>query len=130
MKKKRRKPNKDNPNSRYWKGKADDLWGSYIRGVGSCEVCGKTTALNAHHIISRTRLRFRHDRSNGVCLCVRCHVFDASISPHADSFGGEKFLEWLKKERNGQWLWYEENKHDKRPPEMTYKESYESLSGT
>ena len=125
--KKRRKPNLKAPNSATWKKKADNLWGELIRQVGHCEVCGSTGQLNAHHIISRTRLRFRHDLSNGVCLCVRCHQFDTSISPHQDSYGAENFLEWLKMEREGQWRWYEDNKCDKRKPEKTYKQSYEEL---
>ena len=118
---------KDNPNSKYWRKRADGQWAKEAKAVGMCEICGGRGRLNAHHIISRTRLRFRHDKSNGVCLCVRCHVFDANISPHADSFGGEKFLEWLKRERNGQWIWYESAKHDKRCAELTYKQSYEEL---
>ena len=126
--KQRRKANLKNPNSRTWRDKADKLWGMVIRQVGKCEYCGShTNQLNAHHIINRTRLKFRHDVSNGVCLCVRCHSFDSDISPHADSFGGEKFLEWLKIERSGQFKWYEANKHDKRQHEKTYEECYYEL---
>ncbi len=120
---------KANPNSKYWKDKADEEWSKEIRAVGSCERCKATGKLDAHHIISRTRLRFRYNLSNGVCLCVRCHRFDPSISPHADSYGGEKFLEWLETERPGQFLWFNENKDNKRMPEKTYKQSYEELRG-
>ncbi len=122
---------KANPNSKYWKGKADVAWAEQIRAVGYCEngECGRTNALNAHHLISRTRLRFRHDLSNGVCLCAHCHNFSNQFSPHVDSFSGEKFLAWLEKARPGQWQWYEENKSNKRKPEITYKESYELLKG-
>ena len=121
---------KANPNSKYWKGKADDEWSREIKAVGRCEYCGSTTnQLNSHHIISRTRLRFRHDLSNGVCLCSRCHAFDPAISPHADSYGAENFLDWLANERWGQWIWYEQNKHDKRQPEWTYRDKYEELTG-
>ena len=127
MAKTRRKPNLKNPNSSTWKKKADDLWGETIRQVGYCEVCGGAGQLNAHHIISRTRLKFRHDPSNGVCLCVRCHSFNADISPHQDSFGGEKFLEWLEAERPGQFIWYEENKHDKTMPDKTYEQCFYEL---
>ena len=121
---------KANPNSKYWKDKADEAWAKQIRSVGACEVNpSHNGALNAHHIISRTRLRYRHDLSNGVCLCVRCHSFDATVSPHQDSYGAENFLAWLKAERPGQFQWYEENKHDKRQPERTYRECYETLTG-
>lgn len=123
------KQKKANPNSKYWKGKADEEWSEQIRVVGKCEKCSRATALNAHHIISRIRLRFRHDLSNGVCLCAHCHNFDGSFSPHVDSFSGEIFLAWLEENRPGQFQWYEENKHDKRMPEITYKQSYELLKG-
>ena len=118
---------KKNPNSLYWKGKADDEWSKQIRAVGCCEICSRGGRLNAHHIINRTRLRYRHDLSNGVCLCVRCHSFDSDISPHADSYGNEKFMAWLAESRPGQFQWYEEHKEDKRPPDRTYKQSYEDL---
>ena len=119
---------KDNPNSIYWKGKADEAWSAEIRKVGRCEYCNSTGQLNAHHIIARIRLKYRHDLSNGVCLCTRCHAFDPSISPHIDSFSGERFLEWLKTERPDQFQWFEEHKEDKGQPEKTYMECYEELA--
>ena len=118
---------KHKPNSKYYKKKADLAWAAQIRAVGRCEHCGRTNSLNAHHLIARTRLRFRHDLSNGVCLCSYCHAFDASISPHIDSFSGERFLAWLKEARPGQFQWYEENKHDMRQAEGTYQEKWEQL---
>ena len=118
---------KKNPNSTYWKKKADEAWASEIKKVGRCEKCGRNTSLNAHHIIGRTRLKFRHDLSNGVCICSYCHNFDPNFSPHCDSYGGEKFLEWLRTERPGQFQWYEDHKDDKRQKEKTYQECYEEL---
>lgn len=131
-KKKRKKApladRKKNPNSKYWREKADEAWAEEIKKVGHCEHCKSTVnQLSAHHIIARVRLRFRHDLSNGVCLCSRCHAFDPAISPHIDSFSAENFLQWLRDERPGQFAWYEENKHDKRQPAWTYKERYEEL---
>ena len=124
----RRKPNLKDPNSRTWKKKADDMWAAVIRQIGFCEYCNaQDRQLHAHHIISRTRLRFRHDISNGICICSRCHVFDTDISPHQDSYGAERFLHFLEAERPGQFQWYEENKHDKRQPGKTYQECYEEL---
>ena len=119
---------KANPNSRYWKGKADEAWAEQVKAVGACEHCGRTTSLNAHHIIARVRLRFRHDLSNGCCLCSRCHAFDPAISPHIDSFSAENFLRWLSEQRPGQFQWYEENKHDKRQMDGTYRDRYEELT--
>ncbi len=125
--KKRRKTNKDNPNSRYWKTKADDAWRAEIRAVGSCEICGHKTGLNAHHLIGRTNLLFRHDLSNGVCLCSGCHLFK-DHSPHRDLISTDNFILWLKAERPGQWQWYKENKDNKRLRELTYRDSYEAIT--
>ena len=120
--------NKNNPNSKYWKQKADKEWSLKVRQVGHCEICGSTDRrLHAHHIISRTRLRFRHNLKNGCCICSYCHAFDANISPHQDSYGAEKFLKWLKSEQPDKWRWYEDNKEDKRPMDGTYKQKYEEL---
>ncbi len=79
----RRKPNLKNPNSMTWRKKTDNMWAAVIKQVGFCEYCNhEDRQLNAHHIIARVRLRFRHDVSNGICLCVTCHSFDTDISPH------------------------------------------------
>lgn len=118
---------KKNPNSSYWKKRADEAWAFEIKRVGHCEHCRGTGQLNAHHIINRTRLRHRYDLSNGVALCVQCHLFNPDFSPHADSFGAENFIKWLEMARPGQWTWYQENKHDKRTPDMSYIDSYELL---
>lgn len=127
-KKKRRKPNLLNPNSMTWKKKADKAWAVKIRSIGYCEKCRATDKqLNAHHIIARTRLRFRHELKNGVCLCVRCHSFDPAISPHVDSFSGERFLTWLAIIKPHQFQWYEEHKHDMRQMEGTYQDKFEQL---
>ena len=118
---------KKNPNSLYWKGKADDEWSKQIRTVGKCEICRRTTSLNAHHLINRTRLLFRHDLSNGICLCSRCHCFDNNVSPHLGLYSSDIFRKWLVKNRPGQFQWYEEVKEDKQQPELTYKQRYEEL---
>jgi len=122
------KQKKANPNSKYWRKKADDIWSDVIKQVGQCEYCGNTIRqLHSHHILARTRPRFRHDISNGVCLCSTCHNFDPTISPHQDSYGGERFLEWLKLYRPGQFVWYQENKEDKRQKEKTYEQCFNEL---
>lgn len=119
---------KANPNSRYWKEKADELWAKKVRSYGHCMHCGSTDKqLNAHHVLSRTRLRFRHNLFNGVCLCTTCHAFDATFSPHVDSFSGQGFIEWLK--TTEKWAWYEANKHDMRPMDDSYRDRYEALNG-
>ena len=144
MKKKRRKPNKDNPNSMYWRKKADTVWSDRVRECEVCEITGKegiprkdgmcVKGLEAHHLIGRQRYKFRHDLRNGICLSVATHgslpnFRNHSLSAHGPQDANEAFMAKLKEVKPEQWLWYEENKHDKRPPEKTYKESYESLSG-
>ncbi len=117
---------KAKPNSRYWREKADSAWSVKIRSIGLCERCGPTERqLNAHHILSRTRLRHRHDLGNGVCLCTTCHAFDATFSPHVDSFSGQGFIEWL--ETTDHWAWYEANRDDFRQMDDSYRDRYEAL---
>ncbi len=129
QKKKPRKPNLKNPNSRTWKKKADDAWKEQILAVGYCEICGRPDGQrHSHHIITRTRLRFRHDISNGVCLCAHCHNFSDTVSPHVDCRSAAGFLRWLEEERPGQFQWYEENKDDMRLMEGTYRDKYEELT--
>ncbi len=131
MAKKRKKATlaekKARPNSKYWLTKADEEWSKQIRAVGKCEHCNGTGRLEAHHLLMRKRYKFRHDLSNGVCMCSWCHKFSPQISPHQDSYSAELFLEWLETERPGQFQWYEENKHDKRQHEKTYQQCYEDL---
>ena len=137
VKKKRKKASlkarKANPDSSYWKGKADDAWSEEIKKVGECEVCGRTSdqcQLSAHHIIGRTRLRYRHDLSNGLCLCQTHHTLGSyeDVCAHGDMRQAENFKAWFKDTCPGQFQWFEEHKDDKRQKEMTYKECYESLT--
>jgi hypothetical protein len=75
------------------KKKLDKLWSELVkkRAKGRCEMCGKNTSLNSHHIISRSNLTLRWDLHNGVCLCVSCHSL-SNFSAHKDPLG---FTEWL-----------------------------------
>ena len=61
--------------------KCDDLWGKLVRARGRCERCGKTTNLQAAHIISRRYAKTRHMLENGVCLDAGCHLFWAHLEP-------------------------------------------------
>ncbi len=91
-------------------------WSRVIRQVGHCEICGRLgkrgkkqgwTNLDAHHLIHKgASSEFRCDLSNGVCLCKRCHQWELPISPHQNLEGFER---WLKANRPGQWIWYEEH---------------------
>jgi 5-methylcytosine-specific restriction endonuclease McrA len=59
----------------------DKLWSQIVRSRGKCERCGKTTGLQAAHIISRTHKNTRWDLENGLCLCGGCHIFFAHKEP-------------------------------------------------
>lgn len=74
------------------KKKCDDLWGKIIRARGKCERCGKTTGLQAAHIISRNYGKTRHLLENGVCLCNGCHIFWAHKEP-------DEFVDWIRETR-------------------------------
>ena len=67
----------------------DELWSKIIRSTGECQRCGKKTGLQAAHIISRKHKLFRWDLRNGLCLCVRCHLY----WQHREAI---EFAEWLK----------------------------------
>lgn len=119
-----------------WKKKADDLWSLIIRThYGRCEICDKKAfktkaglkvgGMNAHHVISRTNLLWRYDLLNGMCLCIRCHLYRADCSPHARSITGiTAFIDWMQDDKPKQWAWYEEHKLIKMTPDLTYEESY------
>ena len=55
--------------------KCDKIWARIIRSKGYCEKCGKPQMLQAAHLISRRHLKTRHDLDNGICLCIRHHIF-------------------------------------------------------
>lgn len=76
---------KENPNSTYWKRKADKLWVEAIRDIwdGKCIICGETEGkLDCHHILPREIKEFRYNLANGILLCPLHHKFSNLISPH------------------------------------------------
>jgi len=101
---------------KYWKKKATEEWSRVIRQVGKCEICGRKgkrgktqgwTNLDAHHLIPKgTSGEYAGDLSNGVCLCKHCHRWHPQLSPHQNREGFER---WLKANRPGQWIGYEEH---------------------
>ena len=127
-KKKRKKIN--------WKKKADDLWSLVVRAhYKQCEICPKrgvltksgllVGGLNAHHVIGRGNIYFRHDLRNGQCLCVGCHRFSQTCGPHAGSIIGViAYADWMKDNKPEQWAWFEENKFVRKTPKRTYEETY------
>lgn len=79
----------------------DTLWSKKVKekAGNKCEVCGKETGLNSHHIFSRSNKRVRWDLDNGICVCVLHHVFGL-FSAHKSPI---EFAEWLKEKRGEKW---------------------------
>lgn len=77
--------------------KLDTAWSMAIkvRAGFTCEHCGKTKALNSHHIESRAKLSVRWSLNNGICLCVGCHI-GPTFSAHKTPLS---FIPWLTKKR-------------------------------
>ena len=64
--------------------KADALWSQCIRARDKeCVLCGRKTALQAHHwILSRAQSsRYKFDLRNGVTLCYGCHIHGIHSRP-------------------------------------------------
>ncbi len=81
--------------------KLDDAWAKAVKIQAGykCEYCGKETALNSHHVYSRSNRSVRWDLRNGYCLCVGHHVF-GNISAHKSPM---EFSEWMKQDRGEEW---------------------------
>ena len=84
-------------------GKLDDAWAKLVKLKAGmkCEKCSKTTALNSHHIYSRSKKSTRWDTDNGSCLCVGCHVFSFGFSAHKTP---TEFTMWILKKRGDKWF--------------------------
>lgn len=129
--KKRAKVKKTN-----WKKKADAAWSLMIRlKYQHCQICGKSGwitkagvcvgGLNAHHIIARGNILFRHDLMNGHCLCVGCHKFSRTCGPHGGCIiGVTAYVDWFKDNYPKQYAWFDEHKFEKGKPELTFEETY------
>jgi len=137
LRKKRRKVNTKNPNSRTWRDKADRAW-KEAPGPNYCEVCQSigianlSHRINNHHLISRTNLRYRHVLMNRVRLCATHHSlgnYQTDICAHGDSKQSEGFVGWLRENKPEQYQWWMDHKDDKRQKEHTYKEAYEKIKG-
>lgn len=78
-------------------GKLDEAWSELVKLQAGykCEVCGKETTLNSHHIFSRSNRSVRWDETNGVCLCVSHHTFNSKFSAHKTP---TEFTYWLEDE--------------------------------
>src|SRR6056300_1628904 len=84
-------------------GKLDEAWSELVklRANMKCEVCGKETTLNSHHIWSRSNRSVRWNVENGVCLCVSHHTFNSKFSAHKTP---TEFTYWLEKVKGRQFI--------------------------
>lgn len=113
---------------RKYKDESEKLWAAEIKAVGVCEICGSTEQLQSHHLLEKSIwTSLARDLSNGICLCEDHHLFNPQISPHGCMVSGEEFIAWLKEWRNGQWLWFEEHKHDRKYIECDWQQAYNEL---
>jgi len=99
---------KDNPRSKYWKNKADNLWGLIIHSRECCAVNDNCAGnLEAHHLISRANTATRHSIQNGILLCSKHHKFDSRLSAHKAPMA---FAEWLQENDPDTYEWCSMNK--------------------
>ena len=83
--------------------KLDKQWREKIRlRDKTCQICHKRgKRLNAHHLVSRSNAKFRHDLDNGILLCPFHHMFSREISAHKGSFA---FMIWFINHKNKQFI--------------------------
>ena len=98
-----RERDKADPDSRYWRAKADALWSLLVRADagGQCEVCGAEHT-QAHHLIPKQVRAYRWELRNGIALCRKHHKFDRQLSAHGGTIG---FFIWLREHRADRWAW-------------------------
>ena len=115
---------KDNPDSKYWRIRADKLWSKIVRRPGVCAVCGSKKFLQAHHQIPKKGNRDkRYCIENGICLCSKHHKFSFQMSAHKCSL---VFAIWVLEHRPEQWMWVADN-CEKELKILTYRAEYQKL---
>ena len=120
--------------SRLWRNKCDKIWRELVfaQEGKKCAICGDTEFLNAHHLIPRELLVYRHDLRNSVLLCPIHHKYGFLLSAHRNPV---RFMLWLMRTRPVTWKWLSEtfdpavgvNLGDGHPS-VNYKETFEALS--
>ncbi len=116
---------KDDPKSKYWKTKADELWGSVIHEIYQrCAVNNEDCAgpVEAHHLITRGNVCTRHNVENGIGLCSSHHKWSPKLSAHMAPLA---FTEWLQEHKPDTWEWCSQNKHKTGKP--NYRQAYDIL---
>ena len=98
---KRKKSNKVDPNSKYWKTKADREFSLFIRNRdGECVYCHSKEHLQCSHLFPREELATRWSKWNALTLCARHHKMDRKWSFHRNPV---RFFDWLEQTRPYLW---------------------------
>lgn len=135
-KKKTKKPH--GTKSLYCRGKADRMWSRYIRlRDGKCVICGKIgeftkngeriKGLEAHHLVGKNTVKYRHVPDNGVALCHYHHKCDNHIVAHGSNDAVGRFMKELPHAAPDQYLWYMEHCDNKTHEEVNYQDNYDML---
>jgi len=113
---------KDNPRSKYWKTKSDDLWKKIIHLIYQrCAIC-ENPNIEAHHLIGRANTATRHEIENGIGLCSKHHKWCNKLSAHGAPLA---FAEWIKENKPETWEWCSQNKNLVQKPD--YEAAYYRL---
>lgn len=112
---------KNNPRSKYWQTKVDDLWKLIVHDSGLCAVNNDdcSNKLEAHHLISRGNKATRHRIENGILLCCNHHKFSVKLSAHKAPLA---FSEWLQENDPDKWEWCSAHKWKLAKPD--YRAAY------
>lgn len=120
---------KDSPKSKYWKTKADALWGKIIHHLYPRCAVGETGysaecngRVEAHHLISRANTATRHCIENGIGICSIHHKWSNKLSAHGAPLA---FAEWLQNNHPERWEWHGKNKFAVAKP--NYQQAFEDL---
>jgi len=108
-----------------WSKKADSAWYEYQHRIWQrCAVC-RCPGVQAHHLITKGQKLTAFDPENGIGLCPEHHQ-GSTFSAHGTP---EKFIEWLEKNRQKQYEYFQtnRNRHGYSLTEEYYKDAYHKL---
>jgi len=95
-----------------------------------CEICNTTYKTVAHHVIPVSRCIYHCvTPENIVVLCPKHHSMGNTIAAHSLSvLVTDKFAEWMKTNKPGQWAWAKEHQYDSG--KIRWQDLYEELTGS
>ena len=119
------KDKKKNPNSTYWRNKADAEVTKYYKGQ-PCIICGTTHNTCGHHVVERSLSSyFRHNPRNIVALCQTHHTMGNEIAPHSKNPLAVKAFVEIIQESHGYAYELLETYKQYRNEKVDYKQAYE-----